>query len=360
MSSDRFRVCHVSSVHARTDTRVVVRECGSLERSGHEVTLVIEGDNENKNGIRIIGAGIQPSSRIKRMIFFAPKVYKIAREIDADIFHFHDPEMIPYALKIKKLGKRIVYDIHENNSAAIMDKKWIPVVIRKPISVFFEQYELKKIKLFDGVIVVTKGLEKKYKKYAQNIEIVNNYPDLSDIVFHEKPFKERDRIIGYAGNMSPLYGEEIIYEAMKGVDGNLVLAGGYATKETENITVLGRINRTEVNDLYGRSRLGIVLYQPAGNNSEAQPAKLFEYMAAGLPVVASDFPLWKEIVEQNKCGICVNPQDPEKVREAIVYLLDHPEEAQLMGRQGYHLVKEKMNWNNEFLKIEKLYKTISD
>ena len=354
----KCRVCHASSVHIRTDTRVVVRECSSLARNGYEVTLVIEGNDEKKNGINILGVGEQPTSRIKRMLFFAPKTYGIAKKVDADIFHFHDPEMIPYAIKLKKLGKKIVYDIHENNSEAIMDKKWMPLALRKPISALFNLYEQKQVRKFDGIIVVTEGLKNKYEKNAKIIEVVNNYPDLSDIVFHTSNFEDRERIIGYAGNMSELYGEKVIYQAMKGIDATLIIAGGYAKTETSNIKVKGRINRAEVNELYGRSRLGIVLYQPAGNNNAAQPAKLFEYMAAGLPVVASNFPLWRELVEKTGCGLCVNPENSDEVRKAITFLLDNPKEAQEMGKRGHEAVANNMNWNNEFAKIERMYNTI--
>lgn len=355
MSNKCIKVCHVSSVHVRTDTRVAVRECGSLARNGYNVTLVIEGENEDKNGIHFVGVGKQPESRLKRMIKFAPKTYRTAKTIDADIFHFHDPEMIPYALKLKKDGKKVVYDIHENIAATIIDKDWVPSLIRKPLAYFFDLYEQKQVKKFDGIIVVTKGLAQKYKKNAQRIEVVNNYPDLTDIEHHSTPFEMRERIIGYAGNMSALYGEKVIYEAMKGIDATLILAGGYAKEETGNIKVRGRIDRAQVNALYGKSRLGFVLYQPAGNNNESQPAKMFEYMAAGLPIVASNFPLWKEIIEKNKCGICVNPGSSDEVRDAINYLLDNPSEAQEMGERGYKIVSETMNWSNEFKKIEKLY-----
>ena len=217
-----YRICQASSAHIRTDTRVVVRECSSLAKAGYDITLVIEGENEVKNGIKIIGVGVQPKSRIKRMFSFAPRTYKKAKDVPAEIFHIHDPEMIPYALKMKRRGKKIIYDIHEDIPATIIDKEWIPLVFRKPMATLYAFYEQHQINKFDGIIVVTEGLKKKYEKNARRICVVNNYPDLTDITHPTTPFKSRERIIGYAGNMGDLYGEKVIYEAMKGVHGKLI------------------------------------------------------------------------------------------------------------------------------------------
>lgn len=121
------------------------------------------------------------------------------------------------------------------------------------------------------------------------------------------------------------------------------------------IKFIGRISRAGVNKLYGSARAGIVIYQPAANHMEAQPIKMFEFMAAGLPVVASDFPLWKEIVEGNQCGISVNPRDPEAVKTACMDLLGNPQRAQALGRNGKKAVDEKYNWANEEKKLIELY-----
>ena len=110
-----------------------------------------------------------------------------------------------------------------------------------------------------------------------------------------------------------------------------------------------------IRDRYGSSRGGIVLYQPARNHTDSQPIKLFEYMAAGLPVIASDFPLWQEIITESGCGICVDPKDAQAVKDAIEYLLDHPQEGQEMGRRGREAVIEKYSWVSESEVLQELY-----
>ena len=126
------------------------------------------------------------------------------------------------------------------------------------------------------------------------------------------------------------------------------------------IKFIGEITRKEVNELYGSARAGIVIYQPAQNHFEAQPVKMFEYMAAGLPVIASDFPFWKTIVEDTGCGICVDPQDAEAVRKACVYLLNNPEKGQEMGKLGRKAVVNKYSWTSEEKKLLELYESLNN
>lgn len=126
------------------------------------------------------------------------------------------------------------------------------------------------------------------------------------------------------------------------------------------VEYLGRISRKKVNALYGRSRAGIVIYQPAANHTESQPIKMFEFMAAGLPVIASDFPLWKKIIEDNHCGICVNPQNVHEVRAACKTLLEETALGEMMGHSGRKAVIQKYNWNYEKEKLINLYQEIID
>jgi glycosyltransferase involved in cell wall biosynthesis len=107
-----------------------------------------------------------------------------------------------------------------------------------------------------------------------------------------------------------------------------------------------------------RSLAGLVLLHPVINYLDALPIKMFEYMSAGLPVIASDFPLWREIIEKNECGLCCDPLKPEKIAEAVQWVLDHPQEARIMGENGRRAVIEKYNWESEGKKLVKLYEDL--
>lgn len=362
MENKRTRVCHFTSAHDAYDDRIFLKECISLKKAGYEVFLAAKGESAAEGGIKIAGCGM-PGNRFERIFLFSRKVYKRALQADAYIYHFHDPELMPYALKLKRKGKKVIFDSHEDVPSQILDKDWIPFFLRRIISKSYKAYESYAVRRIDAVIAATPHIAKQFKGRAKKVEIINNYPKLDDIVFHDRPFTEREKIVCYAGGIGEIRGENVMVEALKGVDADLLLAGeregGPVTdSEYKRIRYLGRISRKEVNELYGRSRAGLLLYQPAQNHFEAQPIKMFEYMAAGLPFVASNFPLWKRIVEENGCGICVDPQDVEAVREACGKLVSDPEMGQRMGRAGYKAVMDKYNWKNEEQRLFGLYREL--
>ncbi|WP_051555394.1 glycosyltransferase family 4 protein [Anaerovibrio lipolyticus] len=357
------KICHMTSVHSWNDTRIYLKECRSLALAGYEVWLVAEGKDQNVNGINIVGCGDKPTSRRERMRYFAKKVCDKAFALDCDIYHFHDPELIPYALKLKKCGKKVIFDIHEDVSGQILSKDYIPLPLRYIISKLYSYYELYAIKKMDAVITATPHIASLFYTTNSVVEVINNYPLFDDIIFQDKEFSERERNICYTGSINDIRGEKIMIDAMKGIkDISLILAGprdessvGY---DCDNVNYTGKYTRAEVNEIYKKCRAGLIIFQPEPNHINAKPNKMFEYMASGLPIVCSDFQLWREIVEGNGCGICVDPTNPQEVREACTYLVNNPDVAQAMGRRGYDVVKNKFNWNNEEKKLLDLYNRI--
>lgn len=352
-----MRICHVTDAHSPFDDRIYLKECISLSQAGYITYIAARGNDCVSGGIHIIGCG-EPKGRVDRMLFFARRVYRKAASLDCDVYHFHDPELLPYALKMKRRGKKVIFDSHEDVPAQILDKTWIPRFLRKTVSVCYRHYETYVVSRIDAVVTATPHIAKQFEGRARKVVTVNNYPRLDDIVFHDTPFEDRDRIICYAGGIDEMRGETVMAEAMRDVDGVLVLAGEHERKECRNVKYIGRIDRGGINELYGRSIAGLVLLLPTNNYINSLPIKMFEYMAAGLPFIASDFPLWKEIVEKNRCGICVPVNEGEKIREAVVYLLSHQAEAMEMGRNGRRAVENKYNWGHEKLRLIGLYREL--
>lgn len=352
-----MRICHVTDAHSPFDDRIYLKECISLSQAGYSTYIAARGNDCVSGGIHIIGCG-EPKGRVDRMLFFARRVYRKAASLDCDVYHFHDPELLPYALKMKRRGKKVIFDSHEDVPAQILDKTWIPRFLRKTVSACYRRYETYVVSRIDAVVTATPHIAKQFEGRAGKVVTVNNYPRLDDIVFHDTSFEDRDRIICYAGGIDEMRGETVMVEAMRDVDGVLVLAGEHERKECRNVKYIGRIDRGGINELYGRSIAGLVLLLPTNNYINSLPIKMFEYMAAGLPFIASDFPLWKEIVEKNRCGICVPVNEGEKIREAVVYLLSHQAEAMEMGRNGRRAVENKYNWGHEKIRLIGLYREL--
>lgn len=352
-----MRICHVTDAHSPFDDRIYLKECISLSQAGYITYIAARGNDCVSGGIHIIGCG-EPKGRVDRMLFFARRVYRKAASLDCDVYHFHDPELLPYALKMKRRGKKVIFDSHEDVPAQILDKTWIPRFLRKTVSACYRRYETYVVSRIDAVVTATPHIAKQFKGRAGKVVTVNNYPRLDDIVFHDTPFEDRDRIICYAGGIDEMRGETVMVEAMRDVDGVLVLAGEHERKEWRNVKYIGRIDRGGINELYGRSIAGLVLLLPTNNYINSLPIKMFEYMAAGLPFIASDFPLWKEIVEKNRCGICVEPTNIDKVKSACEFLISHPDIGRQMGAAGRKLVVDEYNWDNERNKLLKLYEEL--
>lgn len=355
------KICHFTSAHDPFDDRIFLKECTSLADAGNEVYLVAKGTSCEKNGVHLIGCG-DVSGRIRRFLFFAGKVYREAKKLDCDIYHFHDPDLLPYGLKLKKAGKTVIFDSHEDVPAQILDKYWIPSFLRGLISKLYKRYETHVVNKLDVVVAATQHIAAIFKGRAKEVIIINNYPRLDDIVYKDIAFSEREDIVCYVGGISEIRGEKIMLEAIKGVKADLVIAG-YHDKVSfshgmGSVKYIGMLTRDKVNELYQKAKMGLCLLLPAANNIDAMPAKLFEYMAAGIPFIATDFPGWKKIAEESQAGVCVNLNDVDQITGTIKALLNDPIKAREMGRKGRSYVTTRCNWSNEEAKLIDLYKEL--
>lgn len=364
------KICHLTSVHARYELRTFLKECVSLAHHGYDVSIVLadgKGD-EAKDGVKIIDAGPKIGGRLSRMTKTVNKVYKKAKELDGDLYHFHDPELIPVGLRLKRFGKKVIYDVHEDYPEDILNKTWLPKLFRNIVAKVFDRYEKKAAKAFDGIVTATPHIRRKFEKLNFNTIDINNYPILNAPVLSNSNETARSRSVNYVGTICGSQGIIEMVRALEFTDANLVLAGKFTTSEDfdlaksmkgwAQVVYRGQVDRSEVAKILTESAAGLVLYHPGPNHDYARPNKLFEYMAAGLPVIASNFPLWKEFIEKNKCGICVNPLNPEEIAAAIRWVLQNPIEADSMGRNGLNAVLEKYNWESERNKLIRFYKDL--
>ncbi len=367
-----MKVCHITSVHGPEDVRIFRKECVSLARVGYDVTPVQQGDSYDKDGVHILGFGDIASNRLQRMLFTARKAYRKALEANADIYHLHDPELLPYGLRLKKKGKKVIFDSHEDVPNDILSKYWIPTPLRKMISRVYAYYEIFCFSRLDGVIGVTPSLCSRLERSGHHSAMITNYPILEEDL--PQPALQNRKIV-FAGLISELWNIHILLRAVGSIENvTLELRSKNILKsyETvlrglpgwEKVNFPGGVSPAEVLRLFSECSCGVALAKKipntGGDMGTLGNTKLFEYMMAGLPVVCTDFVLWQEIVNRWHCGICVDPENVEEISSALSYLLDHPEEARRMGENGRQAVKTEFNWGAEEKKLLTLYREIAE
>lgn len=228
-----MNICHITSVHNRYDDRIFIKECRSLSEAGEKVNLIVHDKkkDEQVDGITIYSTGEEYTSRLKRVLIGNRKILKKLQQIPADICHLHDPELLLLAKKLKRMGKKVIFDSHEDVPAQILDKEWLPSFIRKIVSKVYKMYESYVVKQLDAVIGATPHIAKQFIGRTHKVVIINNYPKLDDIVFQDTPFELRESIICYAGGINEQRGERIMVEAVKDLDAVLILAGEHEKME---------------------------------------------------------------------------------------------------------------------------------
>ncbi|MET3287793.1 UNVERIFIED_CONTAM: glycosyltransferase involved in cell wall biosynthesis [Brevibacillus sp. OAP136] len=369
---ERRKIAHLTSVHEPTDTRILHKECRTLAQAGYDVVLIAPHDRDEwLNGVRI-RAIPQPKSRLGRMLQTTWQVYRTAVKENASVYHFHDPELIGVGVMLKMLGKKVIYDVHEDLPRQILSKEWIPKWLRHGLAVVSEAVEGTAARIFDRIVTVTSTIAERFP--AEKTVIVKNYPILGELTtITACPHVERPLCVTYvAAGITTVRGIHEMVHAMEILQHSgirLILAGHISPIELRDkvatypgwqcVEEAGYLNREQVGSLLNNVRAGLVTHHPIVNYVDSLPVKMFEYMAAGIPVIASDFPLWREIVEGSDCGLCVDPLSPEQIAEAIRWIVEHPVEAQRMGENGQRAVADRYNWDREANKLLSVYEELS-
>lgn len=361
-------VTHLTSVHRRYDVRIFLKMCKSLVNANYQVNLIVADGlgNEKKDFVNIIDVGLPKKGRIDRMLNTSIKIYEEARKLKSDLYHFHDPELLNVGRKLKKHRTKVIFDSHEDVAKDILDKTYINKYSRYLISKIYSQFEAQVCSKLDSVVGATHCISKRFEVINKKTIEVNNYPILNELDSRQKNFGER-RSIAYIGGISYHRGLVQLVNSLSCCPSvSLELAGYFPSdisleRQLRNLPGWGKVkyhsfvSRERISNILHSCFAGLVTFLPVANHIEAQPNKMFEYMSAGIPVIASNFPLWKEIIEGVNCGICVDPLKPKEIAEAINYLVANPEVAKQMGQRGRKAIEEKYNWSVEEQKLLKLY-----
>lgn len=364
------RIVHLTTVHHPSDPRIYHKECQSLKNAGFDVTLIAQTSDTDieysERPIRHIPLKTY-SSRLKRMTLGVLEAYKKAKYMKADVYHFHDPELLPVGWLLKRKNNVVIYDIHEDYITSILQKDYLPKPVKKLVAKLYDTLE--NIFIRDMELCLA---EKYYKDRYPTGTTILNYPTVNDEFIHHNREGERELKLLYTGNVSLVRGAmehakiptilpdvevHFVGKCPKDLAEDMYRVAGNG-KDRLIIEGIDQFIEKEIIDkryLETNWLAGIALFPPTEHYMRKELTKFFEYMNAGLPIICSDFPVWKKFVETHECGIAVDPNNNEEIKEAIQYLQNHPEEAKRMGENGKKAVLEELNWGTEEKKLINWY-----
>lgn len=374
-SSRPRRVTILSSVHLALDNRVFYREARTLTEAGYDVTLIAVHDrDEVRDGIRILA--LPQQARWQRPWLWR-RLLAMASATDADVYHFHDPELLLVSsLLRRRTGRPTIYDIHEVYPEFIEVKEYIPRPLRRPIAGAMQIIEPALARRESGLIFADDQIAARFTQSGQPQAILPNYPDLAVLApaAARNPVQGRRSTVLYLGGMERNRGSEVMVAAFAHVlrelpEARLLLVGHFAPPELAQevrrqaqalgidhaVTMTGRVPFDAVPGYLAAAAVGWVPWQAAAKNELNVPTKLFEYMAAGLPVVASDLPSIRPFMAGGAAGLLVPPADPLAHAQALLRLLRDPETAEAMGQRGYNRVQTELNWQAVAPRLLDLY-----
>lgn len=364
-------IAHATVVHGRYDIRILYKQCVSLARDGGvEVSLYVTDDlaEERHDGVRIRPIGKPRFGRLGRATLGSIALWRALRRSRPDLVQIHDPELLPLGLLVRAGGTPVVFDMHENLPKEILTKEWITTPLRVAVSWLVRLFQRGACRLLPTVFAET-SYAADFPRAKAGI-VVLNFPLLESLrTIHRT--KAETFTVGYIGGVSTERGAQEVAGAIarlneQGLPTRGLFVGGVAADLAPDgpfkravasgyVQSTGRLAPTEGWPLMATCHVGVALLRPSPNFVDSYPTKLFEYMALGLPVVVSDFPLWRQIVDDAGCGLLVDPTDVAAIADAFSWLREHPDEARAMGARGRTAVLAKYSWDSEFDKLRRLY-----
>lgn len=368
MTSNNIKVCHFSSVHTTTDTRVFARECVSLAKH-FKVTLIAIGNNSGiHQGVSVIAIP-KPQSRIIRLMVTTFKVFFRALKVNASVYHIHDAEMIPFALVFRLMGKKVIYDVHENTYHDIRIKTWIPKPLKWILGNSYRILEWLAAKSMHTILVIAKP-EFAKQFVTGNYTIIQNFADVNFLKQYrvESRAAIKENTLFYIGTLyDTYYNIDKIVEAVyllkrQGLIVHCKIAGYYGSmlasrtqklaffaEVKDQLEFLGYISQEKGYQLSQQCKVGLCLKDQPEEILVSHERKFFEYMAIGLPILCCDSIIYKDVVSKFNLGLCADLQDAEAIASALKELFTQMDLDKLMqnnigaAENDYNWVKDEKN-----------------
>ncbi|MDB5053878.1 MAG: hypothetical protein JWM44_1928 [Bacilli bacterium] len=367
------KVCFLTSVHPLFDTRIFYKEACSLVAAGYDVTLIVPNDDLRETvleGVKIIPLH-KPVNRKERMMKTMWELWRKALEQKADLYHFHDPELMFIGLLLRIRGYKVIYDVHEDVPKQIKQKEWVP--LRHWVSFAYRVLEWSICRYFI-LVIAGAAYENQYPRGTKKA-LVQNFPLLRIFPKADEELNRTQTIV-YLGGVTQMRGIDVVLEALHLIrlQGRQVqfdcigpITDAYRShleqlcmkwKLKEQVTFYGRMKASDAYKIVSKAAVGVAILQPVSNYTESFPTKMFEYMALQIPVIVSNFPLYEKTVNEANCGTVIDPQDAHSLAAQIIHYLDQPENARQLGINGRKAVETRFNWSVEESKLLKLYQDV--
>lgn len=364
------QICIITTIHPAYEARIFERCAIPLSKIYPVIVIAPWEKKEDVLNLKIISLPF-PKNRISR-IFHGYKTFLKALKHKSNIYHFHDIDFIVWALLLKFFTRaKVIYDCHENYSEEILyGKPWIALPFRHILANLVKVLEIFSVSFFDSVVVVVENQLKKFSKYNRNTILLRNLS-----IYLPQTEIEHQLNVLYTGTVSENYGSDnllkIANEIKKNNKNYIIyvfdkfdesIKREFITKIRENnlpICILDRFNRFQINQIMSLGCIGLSLEKDTINKRLAIPAKLFEYMSFGLPVIASNLPNNSQILNLSKSGILVDPENFMEFYEKIEYLMENPEELNRLKQNGFKAVCNEFSWQSEEKKLLDLYRILA-
>lgn len=363
-------------MHDWDDDRIYQRACIGLTREGHEVYLVATEPTQTPKEESVRFKWIKRRSGWRRRWFSSREAIEKATETNADVYHFHDPDLLPHVLRLKKAKPEsvVIYDIHENYAGRFQN--WgLPAFLGR----WFRIYEKSVIKKLDGYTTVSESMGRLFLNVQTPSIVIRNSTDLTRLeqldVKAIEPYNPPAIYTSGTHSHARHCLQTVI--AMEYISSSnecqIVFAGTYADGiEKEMLDAAEEANKSHLLKLEGmlpweenfkrtaKAYAGCVFYEDNPNNRVGIPNRLFEYMYCGIPVIATDFPELRKIVDDAQCGLLVDSENPESISKGISYLLENPFEARQMGERGRLAMESKYGYHVDLKHTIDFYTTLSN
>ncbi len=335
----------------------------ALKRAGHDVHVVAAGESSTQYGVHVVGLP-SPRDRSRRMLLTSSQLFLQAARMDVDAYHVHEPEFLPWALLLRaRRSKPVVYDSHEYYREALLGRRWLPSAMRAPVANITGWLEPRMASHLDAVVTADEGQQGAFwSAGAKRVILVRNLPprDLFDAA--DPPLTGLPRRLFHIGSLSDVRGWSQVTAvadslATRGVE--VVIVGMRPSGAVPwHARFTGHLSLPEIVRITRGGGIGLSALLLTPQNLLGVPMKVFEYMALGLPLVASDIPPHRYMVAKYAIGRLYPPADHRACLAEVLWLLSHTDAALDMSRRGRKAYLEGLNFDLEGSKLNTLYEEI--